>query len=170
MKSKENLVFLGMMGSGKTSIGLIVSKKLKLDFIDIDNEIEKEEGMKISKIFDTKGEGYFRDVEETIALKHLKKDKCIISLGGGAFLNKKIHKEVLNNHVSFWLNLDAKTLIKRIRNSTKRPIASKATTNQLIELIKKRSNIYSKALYEIDCKNLKKSEIVDKILNLYEAY
>ena len=61
-------------------------------------------------------------------------------------------------------------LIKRIRNSTKRPIASKATTNQLIELIKKRSNIYSKALYEIDCKNLKKSEIVDKILNLYEAY
>ena len=170
MKSKENLVFLGMMGSGKTSIGLIVSKKLKLDFIDVDNEIEKEEGMKISKIFDTKGEGYFRDVEETIALKHLKKDKCIISLGGGAFLNKKIHKEVLNNHVSFWLNLDAKTLIKRIRNSTKRPIASKATTNQLIELIKKRSNIYSKALYEIDCKNLKKSEIVDKILNLYEAY
>ena len=170
MKSKENLVFLGMMGSGKTSIGLIVSKKLKLDFIDIDNEIEKEEGMKISKIFDTKGEGYFRDVEETIALKHLKKDKCIISLGGGAFLNKKIHKEVLNNHVSFWLNLDAKTLIKRIKNSTKRPIASKATINQLIELIKKRSNIYSKALYEIDCKNLKKSEIVDKILNLYEAY
>ena len=170
MKSKENLVFLGMMGSGKTSIGLIVSKKLKLDFIDVDNEIEKEEGMKISKIFDTKGEDYFRKIEETITLKHLKKDKCIISLGGGAFLNKKIHKEVLNNHVSFWLNLDAKTLIKRIKNSTKRPIASKATINQLIELIKKRSNIYSKALYEIDCENLKKSEIVDKILNLYEAY
>ena len=169
MKSKENLVFLGMMGSGKTSIGLIVSKKLKLDFIDIDKEIEKEEGMKISKIFDTRGESYFRDIEEIISLKNLKKSRCIISLGGGAFLNKKISKEVLDNHLSFWLNLDTKTLIKRIKNSTKRPIASKATVNELIELIKKRSNIYSKALYKINCENLKKNEIVNKILDLYET-
>ena len=69
MKSKENLVFLGMMGSGKTSIGLIVSKKLKIEFIDVDNEIEREQGMKISKIFETKGEDYFRKIEENITLK-----------------------------------------------------------------------------------------------------
>ena len=94
MKSKENLIFLGMMGSGKTSVGLIVSKKLKLNFFDIDNEIEKECEAKILKIFETKGEVYFRKIEEEIALKILKKNNCVISLGGGAFLNKNIKHEV----------------------------------------------------------------------------
>ena len=85
MKLKKNLVFLGMMGSGKTSIGLIVSKKLKSNFIDIDEEIEKKIGMKISKIFETKGENFFRELEEKITLKILQKSNCVISLGGGAF-------------------------------------------------------------------------------------
>ena len=62
MKSKENLVFLGMMGSGKTSIGSIVSKKLNIDFIDIDQEIEKKVGIAISKIFENEGEKYFREM------------------------------------------------------------------------------------------------------------
>ena len=75
MKSRENLVFLGMMGSGKSSIGLIVSKKMKIEFIDIDEEIEKKLGMKISKIFQKKGEDYFREIEEIITLKFLKKTK-----------------------------------------------------------------------------------------------
>ena len=117
MKSKENLVFLGMMGSGKTSVGLIVSKKLKLNFFDIDEEIEKECGIKIFKIFETKGETFFRKIEEDITLKVLKKSNCVISLGGGAFLNKNIKHEILENHLSFWLNWDEETLINRIKNS-----------------------------------------------------
>ena len=112
MKSKENLVFLGMMGSGKSSIGLIVSKKLNLNFIDIDIEIEKIEGVKISKIFEKKGEAYFREIEEKITLKFLKSKNNIISLGGGAFLNKNIQKEVLKSHISFWLYWKTETLIK----------------------------------------------------------
>lgn len=59
MKSKENLVFLGMMGSGKSSIGMLVAKKLKLKFIDIDNEIENKVGTTISKMFEDKGEVFF---------------------------------------------------------------------------------------------------------------
>jgi len=72
MKSKENLVFLGMMGSGKSSIGSMIAKKLKLDFVDIDKEIENELGMSIRKIFETKGENYFRKFEEKVTLKKLK--------------------------------------------------------------------------------------------------
>ena len=68
MKSKKNLVFLGMMGSGKTSIGFLIAKKLKLDFIDIDKEIEKKLGLSISKIFEEKGEDYFRKFEEKITV------------------------------------------------------------------------------------------------------
>ena len=119
MNSKENLVFLGMMGSGKSSIGSLISKKLNIDFVDIDNEIEKKIEMKISKIFEDKGEKYFRKIEEIITLRSLKKKNTVISLGGGAFLNSKIKREVLDNHISFWLNWDVKTLVNRIQNSKK---------------------------------------------------
>ena len=169
MKSKENIVFLGMMGSGKTSIGSLVAKKLNLDFIDIDKEIEKELGLSIKKIFLNKGEDYFRKFEEKITIKKLRLKPTVISLGGGAFLNSNIRKEVLKNHLSFWLNWDHEILINRIKNSKQRPLAINSTNNQLIDLIKKRSTIYSKALYEIKCDNLFKDEIVEKILKIYEA-
>ena len=169
MKSKENLVFLGMMGSGKSSIGSLVAKKLNLNFVDVDKEIEKELGLSISKIFETKGEDYFRKFEEKKTLKILKNNSTVISLGGGAFINKIIRKEVLKNHISFWLNWENETLINRIKNSKKRPIAFKSTDNELIDLIKKRSNIYSKALYEIKCDKMSKNEIVKKVLKNYET-
>ena len=170
MDSKENLVFLGMMGSGKSSIGLIVSKKLNIDFIDIDKEIEKKIGMTISQIFENKGEKYFREIEELTTLKFLKKSKTVISLGGGAFLNNKIKKEVLDNHISFWLNWDIKTLVDRIKDSKKRPIAHMSSKNQIEELIKKRSIIYSKAMYKIDCENQTNNEIVKKIIQIYDTH
>ena len=169
MKSKENLVFLGMMGSGKSSIGSLVAKKLNLNFVDVDKEIEKELGLSISKIFETKGEDYFRKFEEKKTLKILKSNSTVISLGGGAFINKVIRKEVLKNHISFWLNWENETLINRIKNSKKRPIAFKSTDNELIDLIKKRSNIYSKALYEIKCDRMSKIEIVKEVLKNYET-
>ena len=168
MKSKKNLVFLGMMGSGKSTIGSLVAKKLKLNFVDIDNEIEKKNSTTIKKIFEEKGEEFFRKIEEKVTLKKLKLSSAVISLGGGGFTNNNIRKEVLKNHLSFWLNWDSKILLKRIKNSKKRPLAINSTNNELIDLIKKRSNIYSKALYEIKCDNLTKNEIVDRIIEIYE--
>ena len=170
MKSKENLIFLGMMGSGKSSIGSLVAKKLQLNFIDIDNEIETELGLSIKKIFETKGENYFRKFEEKITLKKLKLKPVVISLGGGAFTNRNIRKEVIKNHLSFWLNWSDEILVNRIKNSKKRPLVSNASENEIIDLIKKRSNIYAKALYKIECDSLTKKEIVKKILNIYEAH
>ena len=76
----------------------------------------------------------------------------------------------MKNHLSFWLNWSDKILLNRIKNSRTRPLAFSATDNELIDLIKKRSNIYSKALYEIKCDNLSKHEIVKKILNIYENH
>ena len=170
MKLKENLVFLGMMGSGKSSIGSLVAKKLKLNFIDIDKEIENNLNLTIKKIFKIKGEDYFRKTEEQTTLKKLKLTSTVISLGGGAFTNNNIRKEVLKNHLSFWLNWNNDILLNRIKNSKKRPIAFDATDHELIDLIQKRSTIYSKALYEIKCDNLSKNQIVKKILKIYEDH
>ena len=169
MKSSKNIVFLGMMGSGKTSIGFLISKKLNLEFFDIDNYIENNLGMKISKIFKNKGEKFFREYEEKITLNILKKNNIVIALGGGAFLNKNIRDEVLKNHFSFWLKLESDILIKRIKNSTKRPLAYNISDIELKNMIKERSKIYSKALYKINCNNLNKTEIMNKVINIYET-
>ena len=168
MNLNKNLVFLGMMGSGKSSIGNLVSKKLNLPFIDIDNLIVKNTGMSISEMFETKGEVYFRNLEEKITLKSLKKIKNVISLGGGGFINAKIRKEILSNHFSFWLNWDESTLIKRIKNSKKRPIAFKSTDQEIRTIIKLRSKIYTNAHFKINCNKLTKTEIVKKIIKIYE--
>jgi shikimate kinase len=168
MNSKKNLVFLGMMGAGKSSIGILVSKKLNLNFIDIDKLIENEEKMKILNIFEKKGENYFRNLEEKITLKVLKTNVNVISLGGGGFINDKIRKEILTNHLSFWLNWDLEILLKRIKNNKKRPLAINSSDGEIKLLMKKRSKIYSKAKFKIDCNKLTKTEILKKIVKIYE--
>ena len=124
----------------------------------------------ISKIFETKGEEFFRKFEEKVTLKKLKLSSAVISLGGGAFSNKNVRQEVLKSHISFWLNWDKETLLNRIKNSKKRPLAVNSTEEDLINLIKKRSSTYCKALYEIKCDNLSKNEIVNNILETYETH
>ena len=166
MDSNKNLVFLGMVGSGKSTLGKIVSKQLNRKFIDIDQLIEVQEGMTIYDIFQKKGESFFRQLEEKTSLKNLKRSNSVISLGGGAFINKKIQKEVLKNHISIWLRWDNKNLIKRIKNSRKRPIAIQLNERDLNKLINERSKIYSKAKYQIKCDRLSKLELTRKIIEL----
>ena len=169
MDSNKNLIFLGMMGSGKSSIGSLVSKKLNLPFIDIDNLIEEKSlRMSITEIFENKGEDYFRKLEEKITLKSLKNKKNVIALGGGGFINDNIRKEVLSNHISFWLDWDESILLQRIRNSKKRPLVFKSTDKEIKEIIKKRIKVYSKAQFKINCNKLTKTEIQKKIIKIYE--
>jgi len=168
MNSNKNLVFLGMMGSGKSSIGNLVSIKLELPFIDIDSLIVENAGMSISKIFEKKGEVYFRNLEEKITLKTLKKIKNVISLGGGGFINTKIRKEILDNNFSFWLDWDESILVRRIKDSKKRPLVFKSTEQKIKAIIKDRSKIYTKAQFKINCNKLTKTEIVEKIVKIYE--
>ena len=164
MNLNKNIVFLGMMGSGKSSIGNLVSKKLNIPFIDIDILIEDYAGMSITEIFEINGEDYFRNLEEKITLKSLKSKKSIIALGGGGFINEKIRKNVLSNHLSFWLDWDESILLKRIKNSKKRPLAFKSTDKKIKEIIKERTKIYSKAQFKINCNKLTKYEIQKKII------
>jgi len=169
MNSKKNLVLLGMMASGKSTTGSLISKKLELKFYDIDKIMEEEMNMTISEIFEKKSEIFFRSLEEKTILKTLQNKNSIISLGGGAFLNERIRKEIIMNHVSFWLDCSNKTLIKRIRKNKKRPVANKLTDKELIELINKRKKIYTKANFKINCDKLYKKQIVESIIKLYEA-
>ena len=126
---KKNLVLTGMMGVSKSTIGKKLAKKLKVKFIDLDKIIEKRESNSIKDIFEIKGEDYFRKIEKKVALQELKKVNAVIALGGGAFLNKDIRKEVEESAVSFWLDLNMKSILKRLKNSKKRPLLNREITS-----------------------------------------
>ena len=168
MKSKKNIVLIGMMGSGKSLIGKILSKKLNFEFIDIDNKIEEKEDKTISDIFKKNGEKYFRRIEEDLSINYLTLENKIISLGGGGYINPIIRKQCVKNNISIWLNWKDETLIERIKNSKKRPLAVKLNTSEIKKLIVDRSKIYNLSGYKINCDKLNKNKIVKKIIKLYE--
>ena len=170
MNLNKNIVLIGMMGSGKSTIGYLLSKNINFNFLDVDKHIEKETNLKINDIFLKKGENYFRNLEEKITLKLLKGKEKVISLGGGGFLNKNIRSEILKNNVSFWLSWKSSTIIKRISKSKKRPIAYNSDEDDLKKLINERSNIYAEAQFKINCEILSKNMIIKNIIKLYEKY
>ena len=167
---KKNLILIGMMAVGKTTLGKIVAKKQGLAFIDTDKSIEKKKLMKISEIFKKKGETFFRLEEEKEILSLVQKKECVLALGGGAFINKKIRDAILKKTISIWLDGDLKILNKRIKWNKNRPLLNtKNSLAKISELYAKRKNIYKLANYKINCKNLSKKEIVNKIISLYES-
>ena len=166
---EKNLTLTGMMGVGKTTIGKRLAKKLNFAFIDIDKIIEKQEGESISSIFKNKGEDYFRKLERQQTLKELKKNKSVISLGGGAFLNSSVRQCSKKHSISFWLDVPIETLLKRLKKSKNRPMLGKEKTDSSIKKIYYiRKKFYNKADYRIKCKTLNLKQVIEKILYFYE--
>tara|TARA_Y100000992_G_scaffold188117_1_gene127346 strand:+ start:368 stop:856 length:489 start_codon:yes stop_codon:yes gene_type:complete len=158
-----------MMGVGKSTVGKNLAQKLSYNFVDIDRTIESREGSTINLIFKNKSESYFRKLENEISLEKLKKKNTVISLGGGAFLNKSIRREIKNTSVSFWLDVDVSELIKRLKKTKKRPLLYNKNLNVTVNKIYlERKKTYSEADYRIKCNFLGPDKIVDKILKLYE--
>ena len=168
---RKNLVLLGMMAVGKSTIGKIVAKKQNLKFIDTDLNIEKKRSMKISEIFKGKGEKFFRLLEEKEVLESLKKSECVIALGGGAFMKKTVRDKILKYSVSIWLDTNLRTLNKRVKWNKKRPLLDLDEEDNQIKINKLhavRKNIYKLANYRINCDNLSKKNIANKIIVFYE--
>ena len=166
---KKNLTLTGMMGVGKSTIGRALSKRLLKEFVDIDKIIENKLSLPVQKIFDQKGEPFFRKLEEKVTLEEIKKDNKIISLGGGAFMSSKIRKYVTLHTKSFWLDINTNILAKRLQGSKKRPLLVGENIKFTLEKIfNERKNTYSLANFKIDCNDLTTVSIVNKIIQLYE--
>ena len=166
---RKNLVLLGMMGAGKSTIGKIIAKKQGLEYVDTDDKIEEKCSMKISEIFKEKGEKFFRLEEEKEVLNSLKKSNCVVALGGGAFMNRTVRNNILKNAVSVWLDNDLEIISKRTKWSKKRPLLDKKNNQKKInKLYAERKNIYKLANYKINCDNLNKENIANKIIIFYE--
>lgn len=157
----KNIVLVGMMGCGKSTIGRLLAKDMGSKFFDSDQIIEKNESMSIKKIFERHGEKYFRECEyNTIKDLIAKKEFCVIASGGGAFIHDITRDLIKNNALSIWLRSSYEVLLKRVSKSNKRPILENGDKEEILKsLIDVRYPIYSEA--DIHFQN---NDIPNKIL------
>ena len=143
---KRPIVFVGMMGSGKSAVGSAAAKILGVPFVDCDREIEASAGMSISSIFSEFGEARFRDTETRVLNRVLQGPPTIIAAGGGTFMNEKNRDEIGKNAISVWLKVEPDTLWQRVKNKTTRPLLKTPDPRgTLMELLREREPIYAKA-------------------------
>ena len=157
-----------MMGSGKSSVGKSLSERLNMNFVDTDILIEEKLSLSIVKIFETKGEKFFRKIEEEEVLKIIKKKGYVVALGGGAFINNIIRENIKKNCFSVWIKLNINKIFERTKNNQKRPLLKDNSKEELVGLYNQRKDIYSLADYTIDCNDKDKNKIVEEIKKFYE--
>ena len=168
----KSVVFVGLMGAGKSSVAKRLSEEIDIPFVDSDHEIELAAGMTVMEIFEQFGESYFRSGEERVLERLLTGQPQIIATGGGAFMSEKIRSMITLNGVSVWLRADFETLWERVQGKKTRPLLQVTDPQKTLrELIKKRTPIYEIADIILDSKkNGTHSSVVSKLINLLTYY
>ncbi|MBH0238891.1 shikimate kinase [Methylobrevis albus] len=139
------LVLVGMMGSGKSSVGRRLGRALDLGFVDTDAEIEKAARMTVREIFETYGEPHFRALEERVVARVMAGPPSVIALGGGAWLSDATRRLVRERGLSVWLDVDIETLVARVGRRTSRPLADGDARGKLAALDAVRRSVYAEA-------------------------
>mgnify|MGYP001185413506 FL=1 len=168
---KKNVCIMGLMGSGKSVIGRDLSKYYNLKFYDTDKEIELKTKKSINDIFEEDGELYFREIEEKICLELLTNNDCIISIGGGSIISKKIRQSIKQNSYSIYLHVKLNNLANRVKSSKKRPLLNKNINQKktLDNLYHERRKFYEKADFIVNNDN-DKFEVLEKIKIKLNSY
>ena len=163
----RNIVLVGFMGTGKSCVGKRLSKRLGLDFLELDEIIEKKEGISIKDIFEKKGEPYFRKLEKEIAKEVSQKKGIIISAGGGAIVDEENFKNLKNGGVIICLEASPDVIFQRTKGLATRPLLNVADPKKKIgELLKVRFPYYKKSDHRINTDKLTIEQIAEKIIDL----
>ncbi|MDF2902776.1 MAG: aroK [Bacillus sp. (in: firmicutes)] len=163
---ERSIVFIGFMGVGKTTIGKLVAKKLYRDFIDIDEEIQKEYNMPVSQIFEKIGEKAFREREKSLITSLCDQKLKILSLGGGAFLQEEIKKVCLSKCIVFFLDLSWESWKDRISLIIdSRPVLQGKSIDEIEELFNKRQEIYAVHHSKVETDNHDVEEVAQFIVD-----
>ncbi len=159
-----NIILTGFMGTGKSLVGKKLAKRLKMSYLDTDKLIEKREAAKIYRIFQEKGEDYFRRVETEIIKEVSSLDNCVISTGGGAILKAENLAALKRKGVTICLSAHPEVILKRTSKSQNRPLLkSKDRERAVLHLLRRRRSFYEKADFEVDTSELTTSEVVERI-------
>lgn len=165
---KKNIAFIGMMGCGKTTVGKELSRFLpEYSFVDIDEEIEKSTGKKISEIFLRYGEHHFRMLESEKIKRVCEKQNQIISLGGGAFENPQTRELLGKTTLTIYLKAAPQEIYNRIKEEIHRPLLRKNfSVEKITEILNRRKINYEKAAKIIDTNGKTPDNIVKEILGV----
>lgn len=164
--SKKIIAIIGLMGVGKTTLGLKLSEKLGYYFVDSDQEIEDRESKTIKEIFAQNGEAYFRKVEKDVIKEIVLRDEdVVLSLGGGAFMNEETQKILKEKALVIWLDAPIDVILHRIGNKTNRPLLNNMDKRKVLEdLAVKRYSTYAKADLKFDTSSENHESIMQKII------
>ncbi|EHS52109.1 Shikimate kinase [Rhizobium sp. PDO1-076] len=162
---RRNLVFVGLMGAGKSAVGRMVANQLGLPFVDTDVEIERVSRMSISELFTAYGEDEFRALETRVIKRLLRSGPRVVSTGGGAFINDKTRKQIERGGISLWLKADLDVLWERVNKRDHRPLLKTENPKQTLkDLMDKRYPIYELADLTIQSRDVRKEVIANEVL------
>ncbi|TGQ45820.1 shikimate kinase [Mesorhizobium sp. M00.F.Ca.ET.216.01.1.1] len=164
----RSIVFVGLMGAGKTAIGRKVAAMLALPFIDSDQEIESVSRMTVPELFERYGETEFRALEQRVILRVLENGPQVLSTGGGAFMNAQTREAIASHGVSVWLNAELDLLMDRVSKKQNRPLLKSADPRAVLkQLMTDRYPVYAAADVTVptrdDRKEVIAAEVVDAI-------
>ena len=161
------LILIGPMASGKSTAGRKLSKRLNLDFIDVDEEVEKSAGVSISWMFDVEGEKKFRERESKELINSLNADNCVIATGGGVILAEQ-NRSLLKKGTVIYLEISIQTQLERTLNDNNRPLLQKSDdAKQTLKELKEIRDPLFEECANITIKEGKNShnEVVDEIID-----
>lgn len=168
-KTNKTLVLVGLMGSGKTALGKRLAVALDRPFVDSDTVIEEEVGLRVREIFEFSGEAKFREIERNTILSHLKGPAVILSTGGGAFCNFETRAAINANAISVWLDATPKNLLRRIGDTSSRPLLNTGNPLQILnDLRQQRMPHYKQAELHVRTGRQSHRLSMKKILNVLE--
>lgn len=168
----RSIVFLGMMGCGKSAIGKMVARRLELEFVDADSEIELAAGRSVADIFADYGEEEFRRLEEKVIHRVLEDGPVLLALGGGAFMAEGTRDIISKYGLSVWLKADLDLLLERVgRKPNKRPLLKKGNPREILQhLLEVRNPVYAKAELHIQSQGGTKSDMRDIVMDALDEY
>lgn len=172
MKEKrgKHLILIGFMGTGKTTVGKVLAKKLFMPLVDTDIEVERKAGCTISQIFCEQGEAFFRQLERKILQKALSSAPSIITTGGGIVLRRDNVEDIRKGGWVVALTAERDELIQRLKNDSSRPLLKGDMGKQIDRLLSKRRESYCFADLTVDTTNRSVIEIAGLIYRQYQAY
>jgi len=170
MSKNRIIAIIGMMGVGKTTLGIKIAEKLQYYFIDLDQEIEDQQHCSINEIFATKGEKFFRETESKIISEIIDRDEDIVlSLGGGAYIDQKNRQILQKKSIVIWLHADLDEVVFRTSNKNNRPLLNgkdgQKNKRQIIQdLMIEREPFYRQCDLDFDTTNHNQEMLVNKIV------
>ncbi|NLP42183.1 MAG: shikimate kinase [Veillonellaceae bacterium] len=162
----KNVVLIGFMGTGKSSIGRLLACRLRRPFMDTDKKIEREYGMTIPEIFQQFGEVGFRSRESAVVAKLSRYTNAVISTGGGIVLSADNIRRLRANGVIIALSASPQTILERTSRRNNRPLLNQPDREQtIIKLLNERAPLYAVSDFSIDTTNYTPHQVVDRIIS-----